>query len=176
MPAGVAADIIASLPADRITFSENPARSLQRFVNESHRLDDVLFQEAWFDESGSLKFAGLVGTGSQQADASAFISRPEFLETYSRAGNAPPGDPKAAVAEMSESTWRPTLLAGLQKPFADDSNLGTPLADLRYCRIDRAFFVYPERGGLLLRFEGIALLGSENSGQIATACTFPEVG
>ncbi len=169
LPAGVDADIIGRLQADRITFSENPARLLQRFVNESHRLDDVLFQEAWFDESGSLKFAGLVGTESQRADASALLSRPEFLETYSRAGNAPPGDPKAAVAEMTESTWRPTLLAGLQKRFADDSNLGTPLADLRYCRIDRAFFVYPELGGLLLRFEGIALLGSERSGQIATA-------
>ena len=71
---------------------------------------------------------------------------------------------------MTLFPWRKSLLVSeLQQRFARDVNRNTPRADLRYCRVDRALFVYPERGGLEFRFEGVALrVGDGVSARIAT--------
>jgi hypothetical protein len=167
VPASVDAGTLGRLQADRITFAENPARLLQRYANESPQLDDVLFLDASFNGQGALTLAGLLGAEAQRPEAAALLSRPEFVRTYARPAKSPPTDPLAAVAEMSVVPWRPALLEGLQKRLAQDVKPGMPQADLRHCRVDRAVFVYPQRGGLLLRFEGVALLGGADQFRIA---------
>src|SRR5262249_38127170 len=49
------------------------------------------------------------------------------------------------------------LRESLQRRFSGDANPKVATIELRHCRIDRAFFDYPERGTRSLHFEGISL-------------------
>jgi hypothetical protein len=168
LPDGVDPKILDNFQADQIVFEENPARRLQRWANES-KLDNVLFRDARFDGDGALMLDGLLGEEAERAQVAALLSRPEFVRLYARPGGVSPTEPGAAVGPMIVVPWRKSLLADLQQRFARDVNRNTPRADLRYCRVDRAQFTYPEKAGLLLRFEGVALrAGDDVSNRIAT--------
>jgi hypothetical protein len=168
LPDGVDPKILSNIQVNQIVFEENPARRLQRWANES-KLDNVLFRDARFDADGELKLDGLLGDEAERAQAAALLSRPEFVRTYARPGGVAPAEPGAEVDPMIVVPWRKSLLADLQQRFARDANRNTPRADLRYCRVDRALFTYPEKAGLLLRFEGVALqAGDDVSNRIAT--------
>jgi hypothetical protein len=172
LPPGIDPDVLARLQADQIAFEENPVRVLQRWANQSSQFDGVLFRDARFDARGALTVDGLLGDESLRAEAAALLARPEFVKTYARPDGTPPAEPRAAVAPMTVVPWRQELLSGLQRRLAADVNRGAPTEDLRYCRLDRAMFIYPETGGLtpLLRFEGVALRpdDEETSARIAT--------
>ncbi len=166
LPQGVHPDALGHLSASEVAFQENPVRRLQRLANES-QLDDLLFYDARFDAEGLLTLDGLLADENQRAAAAAFLARPEFVTAYARPGGKPPAEPATAVASMVVGPWRKTLLSGLQQRFAADSNRDTATEALRYCRLDRAVFIYPERGGgLQLRFEGV-ILGAGDSGSDA---------
>jgi hypothetical protein len=171
LPDGVAPNVLARLQADQIRFEENPVRRLQRVANGSAQLDDVLFRDARFGADGALLLDGLLGDESQRAEAAALLSRAEFIKTYCQPGGKLATDPRAAVAPMVVVPWRKALLTSLQERFARDANRAGPMVDVRYCRVDRAVFVYLEQGGLLLRFEGVALRSDDEmmSARIATA-------
>jgi len=153
-----------------MTFQENPVRPLQRWANQTPQLDDVLFRDARFDAEGALRLDGLLGSESLRDQAAALLSRPEFVQSYARLDGKPPAEPRTALASMLVVPWRKELLSGLQRRFARDANRGAPTNDLRYCRLDRAMFIYPNQGGLLLRFEGVALRPDDEatSARIAT--------
>ena len=100
----------------------------------------------------------LLGKDAQRDEVTAFLSRPEFLAAYSRPGRKPLAEREAMVASIEVVPWEKTLVSGLRKHFASDANRTTARAALRYGRVDRAVFVYPEGGGgLQLRFEGVVL-------------------
>ncbi|HEV3163596.1 MAG TPA: vWA domain-containing protein, partial [Isosphaeraceae bacterium] len=54
---------------------ENPALALQRTINENPKLDDVLFQEAWFDADGTLQFGGLVASEVQRTALAGLVAK-----------------------------------------------------------------------------------------------------
>ena len=149
---------MARLLPDQITFEPNPARLLQRCANEA-KLDDMLFREAWFDNKGELLVDGLLGSDKKDERelAADLVSRPEIAKDYARPGGEPAMNAAQAVGPMSVSPWRTTLLAAIQKRFADDANSKGSLNILRHCRIDGAAFVYPQSGALTLRFDGVVL-------------------
>ena len=157
LPENVDRKLVADLRGGRLRFEPNPARLLQQFANEA-KLDDVVFRDAWFDAKGELKVDGLLGgeKADERALAASLAARPEVASAYARPSGEPAMKPADVVAPMSVAPWRTTLLAAVQKRFADDANSKGALSVLRHCRIDRARFACSENAGLSLKFEFVA--------------------
>jgi hypothetical protein len=183
LPKKVDRNIMARLLPDRIAFEPNPARLLQRFANEA-KLNDMLFREAWFDAGGNLLVDGLLGSGAKEerARAADLLSRPEIVKAYARPTGESSTKPADVVAPMTGAPWRTALLAALQKRFADDRNSKGATSILQHCRIDGAVFVYPDKGSLTLRFDGVVLrdgdapvsaIGPALRSESARAAVFP---
>ncbi len=170
LPEGVDRKIVNSIGPGAIVFAENPVRQLQRAANQAD-LDEVLFYDARFASDGTLKIEGLLGTDADRTAAAALAGRPEVVKAYSGKGGKPALDPAAAVAPMDLVAWQKPLVSGIQERFARSVNRSSQTPEVRYCRVERARFIYEETGGLMLRFEGIVLRSGSSGikGQIASA-------
>jgi hypothetical protein len=167
LPEGVDPAILDRIEAGAVDIKEDPAHALQSLAESlaerAKELDDIVFVDARFDAGGALVFEGLLGKAEQRETAAGLVARTDILRTYARPGGKPPCDPAAAVRPMVVIPWRTTLMTGLQERLARPSNKGTELDMLRYCRVDRVRFAYPDRGGLQLRFEGVALFNDDQA-------------
>ncbi len=169
LPENVDRKLIADLRGGRLAFEPNPARQFQQFANEA-KLDDLVFRDAWFNAKGELKVDGLLGgeRADERALAAGLAARPEVASVYARPSGEPAMKPADVVAPMSVAPWRTTLLAAVQKRFADDANSKGSLSILRHCRIDRARFACSENVGLSLTFEFVVLVSGKEQVAVGT--------
>ena len=169
LPENVDRKLIADLRGGRLRFEPSPARLLQQFANEA-KLDDIVFRDASFDAKGELIVDGLLGgeKKDERALAASLAARPEVASVYARPSAEPAMKPADVVAPMSVAPWRTTLLAAVQKRFADDANSKGSLSILRHCRIDRARFACSENVGLSLTFEFVVLVTGKEQVAVGT--------
>ena len=135
------------LEIDGIRFEESPTRILQRLAGSDPKLVDLLVEEAVFDGDGVLQLTGLVGGADSAAIVAEALKKEELAKVYRR----PDGEELWWLATgLKAGAWHDKLRAGLQGKLASDANL-------KYARIDRAIFVYPDRGDLQLKIDGVVL-------------------
>ena len=137
LPRDVDPKVLSRQQAGKINFRENPARLLQRWANDSAKLDEVLFRDARFDAEGALVFDGLIGDDQERDEAAALLSRPEFGNVYARPDGAPAAERRASVAAMKTFPWGKAYLSALRESFANSPAGDSRCALLRYCRVDR---------------------------------------